>query len=98
MTKFVAIFPILLFVGCTHFNSEYNCPAYKGIPCRRLSEVDQEYNCTKSMNKNEPFFRQIYAQSDHIDVHIKGYEDESGTYHHPRTISIKTSDNEIRKS
>lgn len=98
MIKFLPFCMIILITGCTSFNSEFNCPAFKGTACKRLSDIDQEYNEAKNLNLNGPLYKPLYAKSDHIDVHIKGFEDKTGVYHHPRTITIKTKDDDVKQS
>ncbi len=90
MKRCLILFLICLTTGCASFNSEFDCPAAKGMGCKRLSAINEEYNEKKGLPKDNLSQNTIYAKSDHIDVYLDGYHDENNVYHHPRKVTIKT--------
>lgn len=73
---------ICLTAGCAHFNSEYDCPASKGLGCKRLSSINEEYNHKKGLPSVE-------VMDKDIAVYLKGFQDKQGTYHHPKKLTVK---------
>lgn len=74
--------------GCTNFKTNFDCPVSKGMGCKRLSTINEEYNIQHGIENVTS--GTTYTKSDRVDVYLDGYEDESGVYHHPRKITIKT--------
>ncbi len=76
--------------ACSTFNSEFDCPPSKGVGCKRLSAINEDYNHKMEMVTETPPKSGIYTKSDHLDIFMQGYDDAAGRYHHPKKITIKS--------
>lgn len=88
MKRLGVLLLVFLTTGCTHLNHQFDCPPEKGVGCKRLSAINEEYN-KKHGIKTSTSRSATYIKTDQYDVYFEGYEEAPGVYHHPRKVTVK---------